>query len=71
MSYQAAFILSERIYNRNKNIRPHIIYSLPFTSVIDQNYDVLMEIIKENTGKNAGKNAGKSGQRRFFDNPDR
>ena len=50
LAYQAAFILSERIYNKNNNIKPNIIYALPFTSVIDQNYDVLSEIIKENTG---------------------
>lgn len=51
LAYQAAFILSEKIYNDNENIRPNIIYALPFTSVIDQNYEVLSDIIEENTGK--------------------
>lgn len=51
LAYQAAFILSEKIYNNNKNIRPNIIYALPFTSVIDQNYEVLSDIIEENTGR--------------------
>lgn len=51
LAYQAAFILSEMIYNNNNNIRPNIIYTLPFTSVIDQNYEVLSSIIEENTGK--------------------
>lgn len=51
LAYQAAFILSEMIYNHNQNIRPNIIYALPFTSVIDQNYEVLSNIIEENTGQ--------------------
>lgn len=50
LAYQVSFMLSEMINNNNENIRPNIIYALPFTSVIDQNYDVLSNIIKENTG---------------------
>jgi len=47
--YGGAFRLLERIYNeRNKKILPDIIYCIPFTSVIDQNYEVLEKIFKEN-----------------------
>lgn len=55
LAYQTAFKLSEIIHNENENIRPNIIYALPFTSIIDQNYQVLSEIIKVNTGKEADK----------------
>lgn len=47
--YATAFKLMERIYQEsNKQITPTIIYALPFTSVIDQNYDVLQEILTSN-----------------------
>lgn len=47
--YAAAFKLLERIYKEsNKTIMPSIIYNIPFTSVIDQNYDVLEKILKTN-----------------------
>jgi CRISPR-associated endonuclease/helicase Cas3 len=45
-AYAAAFKLMERVYKEsNKKIIPTIIYALPFTSVIDQNYDVLQDIL--------------------------
>ncbi len=50
LAYQAAFYIANKIYTKDSNIRPNIIYSLPFTSVIDQNYEVLLDIIKYNTG---------------------
>ena len=47
--YAAAFKLLERIHREsNELITPTIIYALPFTSVIDQNYDVLQEILAMN-----------------------
>lgn len=47
--YGAAFKLLERIYSESKgNIKPTIIYTIPFTSVIDQNYHVLEDILKTN-----------------------
>ena len=45
--YGVAFNLYDRLKNE-KNIKANIIYSVPFTSVIDQNYDVLEEILKFN-----------------------
>lgn len=45
--YGAAFRLSERVIDEKKII-PNIIYTIPFMSVIDQNYDVLEEIINLN-----------------------
>ncbi|WP_346930178.1 CRISPR-associated helicase Cas3' [Clostridium sp.] len=45
--YGAAFRLSERLIEE-KQIIPNIIYSIPFMSVIDQNYDTLEEIINLN-----------------------
>ncbi|WP_072726265.1 CRISPR-associated helicase/endonuclease Cas3 [Tepidibacter thalassicus] len=51
-AYGASFRLFQRIYNEsNKNIIPSIIYTIPFTSVIDQNYEVLENILKENNIK--------------------
>ena len=41
----------KKIIKNNLNIRPHIIYSLPFTSVIDQNYEVLKDIVENNINK--------------------
>ena len=38
LAYSVAFYICSKITKNNSNIRPHIIYSLPFTSVIDQNY---------------------------------
>lgn len=50
--YGAAFTLLERINKeRGNNILPSIIYNIPFMSVIDQNYDVLLDILKENDVK--------------------
>lgn len=47
--YGAAFKLLERIIDESQEtIRPSIIYNIPFMSVIDQNYDVLSDILKEN-----------------------
>jgi CRISPR-associated endonuclease/helicase Cas3 len=45
--YGAAFKLAERLINE-KNINPNIIYTVPFTSVIDQNYNVLEDMLKYN-----------------------
>lgn len=50
--YGAAFKLLERVYTEsNGNITPTIIYTIPFTSVIDQNYHVLEEILETNNLK--------------------
>lgn len=47
--YGAAFKLAERIYNEsNGTVSPSIIYTLPYTSIIDQNYDELEKIMKHN-----------------------
>lgn len=47
--YGAAFQLLERIYHESdKKIRPTVIYTIPFTSVIDQNYQVLEDIFDSN-----------------------
>jgi CRISPR-associated endonuclease/helicase Cas3 len=47
--YGAAFKLFKRLFaESNMRIRPSIIYCLPFTSVIDQNHDVLEKIMAEN-----------------------
>ena len=51
LAYSAAFYICNKIIKNNLNIRPHIIYSLPFTSVIDQNYEVLKEIVENNINK--------------------
>lgn len=45
--YGGALKLKEKI-QREKGFSPDIIYSLPFTSVIDQNYNVLEEIFNYN-----------------------
>lgn len=45
--YAGAFRLSQRLVEE-KNINPNIIYNIPFTSVIDQNYEVLEDIIRLN-----------------------
>lgn len=45
--YGAAFKLANRVYNE-QNIKMNIIYSVPFTSVIDQNFFVLEEVLKSN-----------------------
>ncbi|MCT4594745.1 MAG: CRISPR-associated helicase Cas3' [Anaeromicrobium sp.] len=50
LSYKCAMYMAKKIYDE-KNIHTNIIYSLPFTSVIDQNHQVLEEIIKHNEGK--------------------
>ncbi len=50
--YAAAFKLLERLYNEsNKSIKPTIVYTIPFTSIIDQNYEVLENILKTNNKK--------------------
>lgn len=47
--YGGAFRLAERILKENQGqIIPSIIYNLPFTSVIDQNYEVLENILDMN-----------------------
>lgn len=46
--YGAAFRLSERI-RKEFGFIPNIIYSIPFMSVIDQNYDVLEKILKNSS----------------------
>ncbi|KUO53430.1 MAG: hypothetical protein APF76_09330 [Desulfitibacter sp. BRH_c19] len=44
--YATAFKLLERIYNESqKTIKPTIVYNIPFTSVIDQNYKELENIL--------------------------
>lgn len=45
-SLSAAIKLRQRIKNE-KGYTPRIIYSLPFTSIIDQNYDVIEEILSQ------------------------
>lgn len=42
-----AFKLRERLI-KEKNINPKIIYCLPFTSIIDQNFNVIEDILKAN-----------------------
>lgn len=42
----AAFTLRERI-EQELGFRPRIIYSLPFLSIIEQNYDVLEKVLEE------------------------
>ncbi|HQK54362.1 MAG TPA: CRISPR-associated helicase Cas3' [Sedimentibacter sp.] len=47
--YGAAFALMERLHGEsNGNIKPSLIYSLPFTSVIDQNYYELEKVMEHN-----------------------
>ena len=46
-SFSVALSLREKIFNE-KNFLPKIIYSLPFITIIDQNYDVIYNILKEN-----------------------
>ncbi|MCL4384800.1 MAG: CRISPR-associated helicase Cas3' [Cyanobacteria bacterium] len=46
-SFSVALRLREKIFNE-KNFLPKIIYSLPFITIIDQNYDVIYNILKEN-----------------------
>ncbi|WP_293664444.1 CRISPR-associated helicase Cas3' [Tepidibacter sp.] len=51
-AYGGAFKLFQRIYNESgKNIIPSIIYAIPFTSIIDQNYEVLENILDKNNIK--------------------
>lgn len=45
-SFSAAVKLRHRIENE-RGITPRIIYSLPFTSIIDQNYDVVDEVLSQ------------------------
>lgn len=48
-AFGAAFKIFERLVKENQsNIRPAIVYCLPFTSIIDQNYEVLEKIISTN-----------------------
>jgi len=46
-SFSTALSLRDKIFNE-KNFLPKIIYSLPFITIIDQNYDVIYNILKEN-----------------------
>lgn len=48
LAYSAAFYITNKIVHSYNNIKPQIIYSLPFTSVIDQNYEVLKNIVESN-----------------------
>lgn len=48
LAYQSAFYIANKIHEKNNDIKPQIIYCLPFTSVIDQNHKVLTEIIDQN-----------------------
>lgn len=43
-AYQTAFLLQTHYKNQTDGTTPHIIYCLPFTSVIDQNAQILQEI---------------------------
>jgi CRISPR-associated endonuclease/helicase Cas3 len=49
--YGGAFRLAERIIKERRGQIPSIIYNLPFTSVIDQNYEVLEDILEESSVK--------------------
>ncbi|WP_244834965.1 CRISPR-associated helicase Cas3' [Clostridium sp. BJN0001] len=46
-AYEAAYILSLRL-KKEKDISSNIIYTVPFMSIIDQNYDVLKSIFNFN-----------------------
>ncbi len=46
-SFSVALKIREKIY-KEKNFLPKIIYSLPFITIIDQNYSVIYNILKEN-----------------------
>ncbi|NBG87368.1 CRISPR-associated helicase Cas3' [Isachenkonia alkalipeptolytica] len=46
-AYGVAFRLAHRL-RKEKDIQPKIIYTLPFTSVIDQNYGVLEDVLIKN-----------------------
>jgi len=45
-AFQAAIIL-QNIYKAQYNTAPKIIYCLPFTSIIDQNADILTQIVEQ------------------------
>ena len=48
----AAFSLRDKL-SRSENSPPRIIYALPFTSIVDQTYNTLEEVLAENREKNA------------------
>lgn len=45
-AFQAAIIL-QNCYKEQYNVNPKIIYCLPFTSIIDQNADILTKIVEQ------------------------
>ncbi len=54
-SFSAALKLRERL--KQNNIEPRIIYALPFTSIIDQNFDVIEDILGSMKDFQKNKNA--------------
>lgn len=46
-AYKAAFLLQKR-FTKDTGTKPHIVYCLPFTSVIDQNAAILQDIFEKN-----------------------
>ena len=54
-SFSAALKLRERL--KENQIEPRIIYALPFTSIIDQNFDVIEEILRSMRDFQKNKNA--------------
>lgn len=55
-SLSAAIKLRERVF-QERGYKPKIIYSLPFTSIIDQNYKVIEEVLSQIEDFNENKNA--------------
>ncbi|MCD5414884.1 MAG: CRISPR-associated helicase Cas3' [Clostridiales bacterium] len=51
LAYKAAFYVAEKIHKLNCNVKPSVIYCLPFMSVIDQNSDVMRALLKHNLGR--------------------
>jgi len=49
-SFSFALKLREKI-KKERGVTPKVIYSLPFLSIIDQNYDVFEDVFKEVNGK--------------------
>ncbi|MCS3901788.1 CRISPR-associated helicase/endonuclease Cas3 [Methanococcus voltae] len=56
LSYYTAFHIANEL--NKKNIFPKIIYSLPFTTVIDQNYEVLEKLLHMNNENTSIHNNG-------------
>ena len=55
-SFSCALKLRERLREK-KGFMPRIIYSLPFTSIIDQNYEVIKEVMSQLTDFRKNENA--------------